>query len=60
MVVFLYTCAVVELLIGASLFAWSVYLSNSAIQAVLGVLATGFGLVTIGLAAILREVQRGH
>jgi hypothetical protein len=58
MVIFLYICAVVELLIGFGLFAWSVYLSNSAVQAILGVLASGFGLVTLALAAILREVRR--
>ena len=58
MVIFLYMCAALQLMIGASLFVWSVYLSNSAVQAILWVLATGFGFVTLALAAILAEIRQ--
>ncbi len=56
MVVILYIFAILEFLGGFGVFAGS----KSAIHEILGTLAIGFSIMTMGLAGILTEVGRSR
>jgi hypothetical protein len=52
----LYIFALLELIVGAV----SVAVPQSAIQPMIGAVAIGFGIMTVGLAAILTQVTRSR
>jgi hypothetical protein len=56
MVAILYVFAILEFIGGVGVFAGS----ESAIHEILGMLAVGFSIMTVGLAGILTEVTRSR